>query len=131
MSRRLVAAASVALLFALSVPVFAGGGNSGTKGGIPVRIKNVGVAPVAVNAISGSATVGSLTSGARVLSTNGIAQFGVNKGDFTAVAANPSAPLVTNRVRTFSTRDFKTIYLYAQQDGTAATLVGAPGGVKF
>lgn len=131
MSRRSLVAASVALLFAVAVPAFAGGGSGGSKGSIPVRIKNVGVDPVGVNAISGSASVETLTSGARVLSANGIAQFGVKKGNFTAVAADPNDPLVTNKVRNFSTRDFKTIYLYAQQDGTAATLVGAPGGVKF
>ena len=131
MSRRSLVAASVALVFALSASVFAGGGAGGSKGGIPVRMRNVGVAPVGVNAISGAATVESLTSGARVLAANGIAQFGVKKGNFTAVAADPNNPLVTNRVRNFSTREFKTIYLYAQQDGTAATLVGAPGGVKF
>lgn len=131
MSRRSLVAASVALVFALSASVFAGGGGGGSKGSIPVRMRNVGVAPVGVNAISGAATVESLTSGARVLAANGIAQFGVKKGNFTAVAADPNNPLVTNRVRNFSTRDFKTIYLYAQQDGTAATLVGAPGGVKF
>jgi hypothetical protein len=34
-------------------------------------------------------------------------------------------------VQSFDTRTFKTIYLYASQDGTTATLVGAPGGVKF
>ena len=130
--RSLVAAASAALLLAVSVPVFAGGnGGGGSKGGIPVRIKNVGVDPVGVNAISGSASAQTLTQGARTLAANGVAQFGVKKGTFTAVAADPNDPLTTNKVRSFSTRDFKTIYLYAQQDGTAATLVGAPGGVKF
>ena len=65
------------------------------------------------------------------VAVNGITQFMVRKGVFTASAANPSALQTVNKVRQFDTRTFKTIYLYAQQDGTAATIVGAPGGVKF
>ncbi len=119
-----VATLVVAVMFA--VPVFAGGGAN-----IPVRMKNVGVDPVAVNAKSGNATQQQLIQSATALAANGIAQFKVKKGAFTAIAADPDAPEVVNRVRNFSTRTFKTIYLYAQQDLTTATLVGAPGGVKF
>jgi hypothetical protein len=116
--------ATFALAFA--VPVFAGGGAN-----IPVRIKNVGFDPVGVNAKSGSATQQQLQQGAVVVASNGIAQFNVKAGAFTAVAADPDAPTVVNKVRNFNTRQFKTIYLWAQQDYTTATLVGAPGGVKF
>lgn len=120
-----------ALSLALATPAFAGGGGGGSKGNIPVRMKNVGAAPVAVNSVSGAASVSSLISGARTVAANGIAQFNVRKGAFTSLAADPNNPQVTNKVRSFNTRTFKTIYLYAQQDTTAATLVGAPGGVKF
>jgi hypothetical protein len=98
---------------------------------VPVRMKNVGSLAVSVNAVSGSVPLSSLTSGARQIASNGITQFVVNPGTFSALAARPSAPTVVNKVRTFETRTFKTIYLYASQDGTTATLVGAPGGVKF
>ncbi len=119
-----VATLFVAVMFA--VPVFAGGGAN-----IPVRMKNVGVSPVAVNAKSGNATQQQLLQGTTVLAANGIAQFQVKAGAFSAIAANPNAPTVVNRVRNFDTRTFKTIYLWAQQDLTTATLVGAPAGVKF
>ncbi len=120
----------VALAFAvaISVPVFAGGGG-GSK--VAIRMKNVGVDPVAVNSRSGHATQQQLINGARVLAANGIAQFQVNPGTFTAAAADPNAFEFVNRVRTFQTRTHRVIYLWAQQDFTTATLVGAPGGVKF
>jgi len=114
------------LAVAVCVPVFAGGGTN-----IPVRMKNVGVDPVAVNSKTGNVTQPVILQGTTVLAANGIAQFQVKKGDFTAVAADPNAPEAVNRIRNFSTREFKTIYLWAQQDTTTATLVGAPAGVKF
>jgi hypothetical protein len=116
----------LAVAVSASIPVLAGGGSN-----IPVRMKNVGVAPVAVNAKSGNATQQQLQQGARTVAANGIAQFNVKQGPFTAVAADPNNPQGVNKVRNFSTRTFKTIYLWAQQDATTATLVGAPAGVKF
>ncbi len=124
-----LALATVSL--ALAAPALAGGGGGGSKGNIPVRMKNVGPAPVAVNSVSGSASLSTLIAGARTVAANGIAQFSVRKGAFSSLAADPNNAQVTNKVRSFNTRTFKTIYLYAQQDTTAATLVGAPGGVKF
>ncbi len=121
---RILAAFTVALAFA--VPVFAGGGAN-----IAIRMKNVGFDPVGVNAKSGNATQQQLQQGAKVLAPNGIAQFMVKAGAFTAVAADPDFPEIVNKVRNFNTRTHKTIYLWAQQDYTTATLVGAPGGVKF
>jgi hypothetical protein len=123
--------AVVALAALFAIPAVAGGGGGGSKGNVPVRIKNVGLDPVAVNAVSGSASTQQLFQGARVVSANGVTQFSVKSGAFTAVAADPDQPLVVNKVRSFNTRNFSTIYLQAQQDTTAATLVGAPGGVKF
>ncbi len=135
MTRRSLSAVLFASLALVSMPLLAGGGNStasgGSKGDIPVRMKNVGADPVAVNSQSGSVAMSTLIGSARTVAANGISQFNVNKGEFSALAADPNAPFATNKMRTFSTRDFKTIYLYAQQDTTAATLVGAPGGVKF
>jgi len=133
MSRRsLLAVALASLVLACSAPVFAGGGGGGgSKGNVNVRMKNVGAAPVAVNAVSGGASLQSLINGARSVAANGVTQFKVRKGGFTALAADPNNPQSVNKVRTFNTRNFKTVYLYAQQDATAATLVGAPGGVKF
>lgn len=123
--------AVVALATLFAIPASAGGGG-GSKANIPVRIKNVGRAPVAVNAISGSATTEQLLQGARVVARNGVTQFMVRSGAFSGIAANPNQPAVVNSgALSFQTRGFSTIYLQAQQDGTAATLVGAPGGVKF
>jgi len=131
MIRKLFCVAVLAAVASASLPVVAGGGNGGSKGGVAVRMKNVGVAPVAVNAVSGSSSVSQIVGSAQTIAANGVAAFSVRQGAFTAVAASPSAPLVANSVRSFNTRAFKTVYLYAQQDGSAATLVGAPGGVKF
>lgn len=128
MIRKLAGLALLALIAAVSLPAFAGGGSGSS---IPVRMKNVGSAPVGVNALSGSATASQLISGARTIAANGISQFNVKAGAFSAIATNPSAAQTVNKVRNFDTRTFKTIYLYAQQDTTTATLVGAPGGVKF
>lgn len=124
--RSFSAAAAFAVVVAISASVFAGGGTQ-----IPIRMKNVGPATVAVAAGPNSATESQLISGARTLAANGISQFSVPQGAFKALAANPSTPSTVNKLRSFDTRTFKTIYLYAQQDGTTATLVGAPGGVKF
>lgn len=125
--RSIVAAVAVAVGLVMSTSAFAGGAGAT----IPVRVKNVGAQAVGVNAMSGNVSPSTLLSGGRQLATNGITQFMVKKGTFTAAAAKPSDPQVVNKVRTFETRTFKTIYLYAQQDGTTATIVGAPGGVKF
>jgi hypothetical protein len=130
MIRNLAAVALLATIAAVSVPALAGGGGGGS-GNIPVRMKNVGSAPVGVNAVSGNVSPSQLLNGGRTIAANGIAQFKVRKGGFTAGAADPNAAQTVNKVRNFSTRNFKTIYLYAQQDTTTATLVGAPGGVKF
>lgn len=131
MIRNLLCVAVLAAVASASVPVIAGGGAAGSKGGVAVKMKNVGVDPVAVNAVSGSKTLSQIVNTAQTIAANGVATFSVKSGAFTAVAADPSAPLFVNSVRSFNTRSFKTIYLYAQQDGSAATLVGAPGGVKF
>jgi len=125
--RSLVTAVAVAVGLVMSHSAFAGGAGAT----IPVRLKNVGGQAVRVNAMSGNVSPSTLLSGGRQLATNGITQFMVKKGTFTAAAASPTVPQVVNKVRTFETRTFKTIYLYAQQDGTTATIVGAPGGVKF
>jgi hypothetical protein len=123
-----VAAVAFALATMASAPALAGGGSAGT---VPVRIKNVGSLPVGVSALSGSPSQQQLLNAARVVAPNGVSQFPVRPGAFTAAAADPNAPTVTNSIRSFNTRNFKTIYLQAAQDTTAATLVGAPGGVKF
>ncbi|MCE9631780.1 MAG: hypothetical protein K8S94_13835 [Planctomycetia bacterium] len=127
MIRRRVMIAVAAACLVLPLPAFAGGAGAT----IPVRMKNVGRQSVGVNAVSGAPSPSKLLTGGRNISPNAVSQFMVKRGAFTAAAAKPSAPLVVNKVRKFDTRTFKTIYLYASQDGTTATLVGAPGGVKF
>jgi hypothetical protein len=127
MLRHLAMALAISCL--LAVPAVAGG-PSGT-GSIPVRIKNVGSLPVGVSAKSGVVAPSDLLSSGRILSSNGVSQFQVKPGTFTAGAAKASTPNLVNKVRQFETRTFKTIYLQAQQDGRTATIVGAPSGVKF
>jgi len=124
--RSLISAIAMVAVVAAS-SAFAGG--SGPT--IPVRIKNVGKQSVAVNAASPARMGSGRLAKSRTIASNGITQFMVRPGTFTASAANPAALEAVNKVRQFETRSFKTIYLYAQQDGTAATIVGAPGGVKF
>lgn len=125
--RTMFTAFAAVVALAVSSSVFAGGGGPT----IPVRIKNVGRQSASVNAASGVVSTSNMLAKSRQLATNGITQFMVRRGTFTASAASPSVPQTVNKVRQFETRSFKTIYLYAQQDGTAATIVGAPGGVKF
>ena len=127
MLRHLAMALAVSCLCA--APAFAGG--SGSSGSIPVRIKNVGSLPVGVNAKSGVVAPADMISGGRILASNGVSQFQVKPGTFTAGAAKAGTPNLVNKVRQFETRTFKTIYLQAQQDGRTATIVGAPAGVKF
>lgn len=121
-----VVALGIAVTIAL--PVFAGGT---TSGNVAVRMKNVGVLPAGVSAVSGNATEQQLMNVAKVVAANGIAQFKVKAGTFTAAAADPNDFQGVNKIRSFQTRTHKTIYLWAQQDATTATLVGAPAGVKF
>jgi len=128
MSRSIRMVMAAALVALVSTPAFAGG--PGSAGSIAVRMKNVGAQSVGVNAKSGVVAPGGMQSGGKVLAANGVAQFKVKPGTFTAGAGNPGN-LAVNKVRQFATRKFKTIYLEAQQDGATATLVGAPGGVKF
>jgi hypothetical protein len=118
----------VAMLLVASATSFAGGGS---KASVPVRMKNVGRQSVAVNAQSGLPADASLLKGRRNLAPNGVSQFMVRRGAFKAMAANPQAPAVVRKTQPFDTRSFKVFYLYALQDGTTATVVGAPGGVKF
>lgn len=104
----------------------------GAKASVPVRIKNVGRSNVRVNAASGAGlTAADLKPGFKTLSRNGVAQFLVRKGDFTAVAGRPGFYDTINSVRGFNTGNFKTYYLRAQASTTAASIVGAPPGVKF
>jgi hypothetical protein len=119
----------VAILLVASATSFAGGG--GAKATVPVRMKNVGRKTVSVNAQSGLPADASLLNGRRNLAPNGVSQFMVRRGAFKAMAANPQAPTVVRKTQPFDTRSFKVFYLYALQDGTTATVVGAPGGVKF
>lgn len=119
------------LLLAFSVPVFAGGGGGGSKGGIDVRIKNDGDKSVLVSALSGSASFDNLLAVARTVSAGRVTAFKVNSGAFTAAAAKPKDPGVVKQVKSFNTNGRKTVYLFAQQDSKAATIVGAPAGVKF
>jgi hypothetical protein len=123
MSRTFRIVLAATLVAFVSAPAFAQ---------VAVRMKNVGAQSVRVNAKTGAVGPAGMQSGSRVLAANGVAQFKVKPGTFTALAAKPVAPGPASRkLRQFSTRKFKTVYLEAQQDGATATLIGAPAGVKF
>lgn len=123
--KALLAAVAIAAVSVSSA--FAGGIGSGPIG---VRIKNVGSQAVGVAALSGSPSDASLNSKAVTVGSRGIVQFNVNKGAFGAIAKNPNNSAV-KKVRSFDTKEVKTVYLQAEQNGTVATLQGAPAGVKF
>lgn len=124
------AVAGVALL--MSSLAHGGGAGGGAKATVPVRIKNVGQASAKVNAASGAGlSAAQLRAGSKTLSRNSVAQFMVRKGAFSAVSANPTNYTAVNSVRDFNTGNFKTYYLQAQASTTAASIVGAPAGVKF
>jgi|688.fasta_scaffold50416_3 hypothetical protein len=130
--RRFLAAVAVACCATVVGSALAQAGGGGAKRSVPVRIKNVGQSSVMVNAASGAGlSAAALKPGAKTVSRNGVAQFLVRPGAFTAVAAKPGNYNGVNSVRGFNTGNFKTYYLQAQATTTAASIVGAPPGVKF
>ena len=122
-----LALAVAALAFATDA-AFAGGRSSGSSksNNQAVRIKNIGSAPVLVNAKTGAATG---AAGAKTVNQNGVAQFNLKKAAGVAGATNaagtPSAPLNYNFPKS------TYVYLQAQADADAATMTFAPAGTRF
>jgi hypothetical protein len=131
--RHVFAAVAVVCCVAVVGSAFAqAGGSGGAKATVAVRIKNVGRSSVMVNAASGAGlSAAALKPGSRTVARNGVSQFLVRKGAFTAVAASPGRYNTVNNVRGFDSGNFKIYYLQAQASTTAASILGAPAGVRF
>ena len=121
-----LALAIVALAFATDA-AFAGGSSSGSSksNNQTVRIKNIGAAPVLVNAKNGAVSA----AGGKTVSSNGVAQFKIKRGAANAFAQNQAAT-ATNTLP-FSFSDRVTVYLEATADATTATMTFAPPGKLF
>jgi len=122
-----LALAIVALAFATDA-AFAGGSSSGSSksNNQTVRIKNIGSAPVLVNAKTGAATG---ATGAKTVNQNGVAQFTTKKVASQAWAADTAQTVPQTLDYTFPKS--KVVYLEAAADGTVTTLTFAPPGKLF
>ncbi len=133
--RVLVAVAVAAMVFSMDA-VHAGGTTPAGRfgGGVPqfVRIKNIGSAPVLVNAANGG-LVGA--AGGKLLSQNAVAQFNLRNGPGIAMAANPAAVLglapVIGSALAYNFPNSKFVYLQATLNGNVPTIKFAPPGTIF
>lgn len=123
MIRRVVVAVAVAAMVFSMDAVFAGGGHGPAAA---VRIKNIGAAPVLVNAAN-SGAIG--TTGGRLLSHNAVAQFNLKKGAGTALAATPTGDAQSTLPYNFPNSKF--VYLQATGDGGKPSIKFAPPGTRF
>jgi len=138
MNRRMFAAVvAVAALFSSVDSAFAGSPSTQT-----VRIKNVGVAPVAVFAANGSPTESQVRAGYKLISPNGVAQFVIRKGASVGVAVDPttaatmkSKAVVKNSVPAailpFTFPSSRFVYLVATAGGASPTINFAAPGTRF
>ena len=138
MNRRMFAAVvAVVALFSSVDSAFAGSPSTQT-----VRIKNVGVAPVAVFAANGSPTESQVRAGYKLISPNGVAQFVIRKGASVGVAVDPttaatmkSKAVVKNSVPAailpFTFPSSRFVYLVATAGGASPTINFAAPGTRF
>lgn len=110
-----------------------------------VRIKNVGMAPVAVFAANGSPTESQVMAGYKLVSPNGVAQFVIRQGAAVGVAVDPTAPATMQaNVRKASVKNSMSaailpftfpasrfVYLVATAGGGSPTINFAPPGTRF
>ena len=120
-----IAMAAAAMVFSADAAFAGGGGGSSKSSTELVRIKNIGAAPVLVNAKNGAVSA----AGGKTVSSNGVAQFKIKRGAANAYAQNQSAS--ATRTLPFSFSDRVTVYLEATADATTATMTFAPPGKLF
>jgi hypothetical protein len=122
-----IAMAVIALAFSADF-ANAGGRSSGSSksGNQSVRIKNIGPAPVLVNAKNGAATG---AAGAKTVSQNGVAQFRLRKVASQAWAADTAQTVPSTLDYSFP--GSQVVYLEAAADGAVTTLTFAPPGKLF
>ena len=125
MTRSAFIAMAVAAMVFSADAAFAGGRGSSKSSTELVRIKNIGAAPVLVNAKNGA--VGA--AGGKTVSSNGVAQFKIKRGAAKAFARNQTATATSTLPFSFSDR--VTVYLEATADATTATMTFAPPGKLF
>jgi len=124
-----LALAVVALVFAADA-AFAGGGSGGSSKSKNqfVRIKNIGSAPVLVNAKTGAAAG---AAGAKTVNQNGVAQFKTKRVASSAWASDTAqnAPVAAPLQYSFPKSVY--VYLLASTDGTTSTVTFSPPGKIF
>jgi len=120
-----IAMAAAAMVFSADAAFAGGRGGSSKSSTELVRIKNIGAAPVLVNAKNGAVSA----AGGKTVSSNGVAQFKIKRGAANAFAQNQAAT-ATNTLP-FSFSDRVTVYLEATADATTATMTFAPPGKLF
>lgn len=133
MIRNACIALAVVALAVVSSPAFAGGSSSGgTKANYQVRIKNNGTESMYATVANGSTPA---TTGAKAIAPNGVGVFFIKPGPYTVGVAdasgNPVGASGEGGNVALKTVKSKVIYVLAAQDGTAATINGAPAGTRF
>ncbi|NQW46209.1 MAG: hypothetical protein HQ464_00415 [Planctomycetes bacterium] len=117
--------AVTAMVFSADAAFAGGGGGSSKSSTMQIRIKNIGAAPVLVNAKNGAVNA----AGGKTVSSNGVAQFKIKRGAANAYAQNQAASATNTLPFSFSNR--VTVYLEATADATTATMTFAPPGKLF
>lgn len=133
MIRNACIALAVVALAVVSSPAFAGGSSSGgTKANYQVRIKNNGAESLYATVANGTSPA---TTGAKAIAPNGVGVFFIKPGPYTVGVADASGNPVGASGQggnvALKTVKSKVIYVLASQDGTAATVNGAPAGTRF
>jgi hypothetical protein len=131
--RAFIALAVVALAVSVSTPAFAGGGSSGgTKANYQVRIKNNGTESLYATVANGTTPA---TTGAKAIAPNAVGSFFIKPGPYTVGIADAAGIPVGASGEggnvALKTTKSKVIYVLASQDGTSATVNGAPAGTRF
>lgn len=127
-----IALAVVALAFVSSPAEAAGRSGGGTKANYQVRVKNNGTEPLLATVANGSTPA---TTGGKAIAPNGVGVFFVKPGPYTVgiadAAGTPVGASGEGANVALKTTKSKVIYVLAAQDGTSATINGAPAGTRF
>lgn len=130
--RAFIALAVVAVAFSVSSTAYAGGNSGGTKANYQVRIKNNGTESLYATVTNGTTPA---TTGAKAIAPNAVGSFFIKPGPYTVgiadASGNPVGASGEGSNVALKTVKSKIIYVLAAQDGTSATINGAPGGTRF
>lgn len=121
-----LAMAVAAMVFSANAALAGGGSRGSSKSNNQfVRIKNIGAAPVLVNAKNGAVSA----AGGKTVSSNGVAQFKIKKGAANAYVQDQTAS--SSQTLPFSFPRSVNVYLLAQADASLSTLTFSPPGQIF